>query len=364
MNTRAPGDSVPPPVPADRILIVRPSALGDVCRTVPVLASLRAAYPSARIDWLVQDGFAPAIEHHPALTGVVPFPRKHFGELVKRMKLRPVLDWLGTLRRTKYDLVIDCQGLARSGLFTWGTRAPRRVGYGNAPEGAWLGYTIRPKVDIETHAVDRMLSLVSAAGVTPVRDMRLYTARADLAAVETDPDLRGADGKLSRYLLVAPTSRWPGKRWGQGRFADAIRALLAAGVEKVVLVGAKAERAQCEQLTRLAASEPRVIDRIGGTSVGGLMALVERSSVVLCNDSAVLHMAVGFDRPIVALYGPTLVRRVGPYGRSADVLQHVRQGDRTDHKDLAAGTQLMDRITVREVLAAVLERYSRAGTRG
>lgn len=94
------------------------------------------------------------------------------------------------------------------------------------------------------------------------------------------------------------------------------------------------------------------------------MALVERASVVLCNDSAVLHMAVGFDRPIVALYGPTLVRRVGPYGRGADVLQHVRQGDRTDHKDLAAGTQLMDRITVREVLAAVLERYSRAGTRG
>ena len=81
------------------------------------------------------------------------------------------------------------------------------------------------------------------------------------------------------------------------------------------------------------------------------MALVESSSLVIANDSAALHMAVGFDRPMVALYGPTRVDRVGPYGREADVIQHVTPSDRLDHKDGAAGRALMERIGVEEVVS-------------
>ena len=64
-----------------RILVVRPSALGDVCRTVPVVASLRAAFPDARIDWVVQDSFAAAVAAHPAVDEVVAFPRARFAPL-------------------------------------------------------------------------------------------------------------------------------------------------------------------------------------------------------------------------------------------------------------------------------------------
>jgi ADP-heptose:LPS heptosyltransferase len=97
-----------------RILIIRPSALGDVCRTVPVLASLRRAWPQARIDWLVQDTFMDAIWYHPALTAAVPFPRAGLSADVKRLRLGRVLGWMGrTLREPGYDLVLDCQGLGR-----------------------------------------------------------------------------------------------------------------------------------------------------------------------------------------------------------------------------------------------------------
>lgn len=345
----------PPAVPHDRILIVRPSALGDVCRTVPVLASLRAANPSAQIDWLVQDSFVEAISHHPALSRAVPFPRKQFGHDATRLRFGPVLAWLSELKRTNYDLVIDCQGLARSGLFTWWTRAPRRVGYSNAQEGAWMAYSVRRYADPQLHTVERMLRLVDAAGARVVRDMRLYAGDSDVAAVRGDPALGGLP-----YLLVAPTSRWPGKRWPQERFVACIRALLggagsgpADGPARVVLVGSASERPQCGELIKLAAEDPRVVDRIGTTSVGRLMALVQGASAVLCNDSAVLHMAVGFDRPIVALYGPTHVSRVGPYRREGDVIQHVREQDRIDHKDAGGGVALMARIGVDEVLGAV-----------
>lgn len=339
-----------------RILIVRPSALGDVARTVPVLASLRSAYPAAEIDWLVQDAFAAAISHHPALSRVIPFARARFGSELTRFRPGPILAWLNQLKTSRYDLVIDCQGLARSGIFTWWTRARRRVGYANAQEGAWFAYNVRRHVDRNLHAVDRMLALVDSAGVPVIRDMRLYADPHETHARLNDPVL--AEG---RYVVVAPTSRWLGKRWPEERFAAAIQALLDSGVQRVVLVGAPSERPQCQRLATLASSEPRIVDRIGSTSVAALMALVEGSSLVLCNDSAVLHMAVGFSRPIVALYGPTHVARVGPYLREKDVIQHVREHDRIDHKDDAAGTELMSRISVEEVVAAVQARLPGPG---
>jgi ADP-heptose:LPS heptosyltransferase len=103
-----------------------------------------------------------------------------------------------------------------------------------------------------------------------------------------------------------------------------------------------------------------VIDRVGRTSVGELMALIERAALVVANDSAALHMAVGMQRPIVALFGPTRTERVGPYGREADVLQHVTVYDRRDHKDDRAGRELMERIAVDEVEEAVLSRLDSA----
>jgi lipopolysaccharide heptosyltransferase I len=328
-----------------RILIIRPSALGDVCRSAPVLASLRRAYPRAEIDWLVQDTFAPAVEHHAALSGVVKFPRAGLGRDLKRGRIGAVVRWLRGLRGRRYDLALDCQGLARSGFFAWASGAARRVGYANARELGWVWLNERHRVDPKMHAVDRMLELVRAMGIEPVCDLRLYTAWQDRAWVERDPALAGG------FVVMAPTSRWPGKRWPVERFAAVARALTARG-ERVVVVGAASERGQCGPLLELAKETSLVVDRVGGTSVGQLMALVEASRLVIANDSAALHMAVGFDRPIVALFGPTRVELVGPYGRERDVIQHLRRGDRVDHKDEASGRGLMERISVEEVVAA------------
>src|SRR5690349_568234 len=121
-----------------RILIVRPSALGDVCRTVPVLVSLRSGFPRAKIDWLLQDTFADAVRAHPGLNSVIEFPRARFAAWWRPSVAADLARWLRGLSRTGYDLVLDCQGLARSGFFSWCTRSARRVGYGDAAELSWL----------------------------------------------------------------------------------------------------------------------------------------------------------------------------------------------------------------------------------
>jgi lipopolysaccharide heptosyltransferase I len=343
----------------DRILIIRPSALGDACRSVPVLVSLRRAYPGARIDWLVQDTFASAISHHPDLSATVPFARRALGASASRGRLGESLAFLRSLRAARYDLVLDVQGLARSGLFAWATGAPRRVGFANAREMGWLGVNERHQVPREMHSVDRMLELLRRAGVEPAVEMRLYAPPEDRAAVASDVSLGRGD-----FIVVAPTSRWPGKRWAADRFATLCARLIRddAGAGAVVLIGSASERDQCTPLLDLAAREPRIIDRIGKTSIGTMMALIERSALVIANDSAALHMAVGFDRPLVALYGPTRVDLVGPYRRERDVVQHVTPADSLDHKDEGAGRALMDRITVNEVFERAAAALSRCAS--
>lgn len=329
--------------PSRRILIIRPSALGDVARTVPCLVSLRAAYPGAHIDWLVEQGSGEVIRYHPALSGVVSFPKKAIKAAAKRLNFGPFLAFRKQLRAANYDAVFDLQGLARSAAMAFATRAPRRYGLATARELGWLAYTHKAAADIQMHTVERMLEVVRAAGVEAIHDMRLYTPPPAMGWLSTQPVAR------SRYAVLAPTSRWAGKQWPAARFAAVARHLLAHGVE-VAIVGGKNERDQCEPLLELARAEKGVHDYVGGTDIGQLMALIEGSALTIANDSAALHMAVGFDRPLVALFGPTRVSRVGPYRREGDVVQHVTPADPMDHKD-SGSVMLMERISIVEVIA-------------
>lgn len=330
-----------------RILLIRPSALGDVVRTVPALVSLRRSYPEAQIDWLVQDDFAESIAHHPDLSRVIPFPRRVFGHQLTRGQFGPFRAFLKELRQTGYDLVYDLQGLARSGMLAHATRAPRRVGFADARELGWLGLTDRIPVSSEMHTVERMLALIEASGVPPVRDMRLYLAEKDRLGVLADPDLP-SEG----YAVLAPGSRWSGKRWPDERFATVAQHLIRRGL-KVCLVGSRSERDQSGRCLDLADRNPKVIDRMGKTSIGQLMAIIRYSAMVVANDSAALHIAVGFDRPSIGLFGPTRVDRVGPYRRNADVIQHIAPDDDLDHKNASSGIALMKRITTEEVCMRV-----------
>lgn len=332
----------------ERILIIRPSALGDVCRSVPLAAALKKHRPSAEIHWLVNAPFASVLEAHPAIDRVIPFDRKALGQHSRKLNLAPVLGFMRSLRAQHYDTVIDAQGLARSGLFAFATGAPLRIGHADARELGWLGLNRRLSPTPGQHTVDRMMSLLAPLGINePEPDMRLYTRPADRQWLDADPEL------ADPYLVLAPTSLWPGKRWPIDRFADLARRLCADG-ERIVVIGAPGEEPQCAPLIALAREGLPVIDRVGHTSIGQMLAIIERAKLVIANDSAALHMAVAMDRPIIALFGPTRTDRVGPYRRSDSVLQHITPSDRLDHKDAASASNLMDRITTDEVYARAI----------
>ncbi len=318
-----------------RILIVRPSALGDVVRTVPCAVTLRRAHPEATIDWLVHEDYADAIRHHPALSGVIAFPRRRFAAVWRHPAvLREFFAWARDLADRQYDLAIDFQALARSGLFTWLSHARHRLGFDHTRELAWLGYNRTHLINPDLHTVDHMLALLRADGYETSDDMALHLADEHhqwAAAEQPDP-----------YICIAPTAKWRCKCWPIDRYVEIARRLQARG-KKVIALAAPQEHSHIQPLLDFGVECPE-------TDVAQLCALIARCDLLICNDSAPLHIAVGFDRPIVTLFGPTDPAKVGPYRRDDTVIQPqgITAADITRYRSHSDQT-LISRVTTDEV---------------
>lgn len=342
-----------PPNPTARILLIRPSALGDVCRSAPVAASLRAAFPDARIEWLVQDSFRDAIRAHPAIDGVIEFPRRRLAAW-----WRSPAAAAGTWRflaglRGRFDLVVDAQGLFRSGLMAFATRAPRRIGFADAREAGWFGVNERIRVR-ERHAVERMLGLLAGAGIPVVPDPTLVAPVESVEGWRAKSRALGAGIEGRRYAVLATTSRWGSKEWPAERWRSLAAALVDRGFESIVLCGSADERERVEAARPGGPAGDRVVNAAGRTSIGETMAAIAGASLVVANDSAATHMAVGFRRPLLALFGPTDPAEAGPFRRPRSVVRSpaARTGG-VHYRDRGLGDSIMRAITVDAVLAAL-----------
>ncbi len=348
-------------LPVRRILLLRPSALGDVCRTVPVLASLRAQWPAAEIYWVVQSNFASAIEAHPALTGVIEFPRERFrGGLLRPHRWWGMIRWLRSLRADAWDIALDCQGLARTGLMVAACGAKMRVGDRAAREGAWIPCTRRVRVPDTVHEVDRMLALVEAIGAPPVLDATLAVPPA-ASSWWGHPETERPRGP---YAVLATTSRWVSKAWPSERWVDLAARLVQHGhVEWIALPGSAGEQ-QCVAATANAmrARGISAVDYAGKTDVGQMMAVINGAALTVSNDSAALHMAMGLGERCLGLFGPTDPAKVGPWRRPDLALRpDLRPGEAPSFRDRSIGDSVMRRLPV-EVVATrateLLEQWS------
>ena len=356
-NEDCPGNGFPTPpggtmtvYPASRrILLLRPSALGDVCRTVPVLASLKRAMPDSHVGWVVQEGFEDSIRSHPDLDEVIVFPRRRFARwMTNPLVLMKSLRWMRSLKQGQWDVVIDCQGLGRSGLMTWSSGASVRIGHRDAREWAWMAYNHRVGDEAGTHTVDRMLGLLSPLDVVPLADMRLYPPP---ESKESWQAIKARLGIESPYAVLATTTRWPSKAWPDSHWISMIARLADDPLEQFVLVGSPSEREQVRQLAdRIRTSTGVVVHDVAGeTTVGELMACIQESDVTVANDTAALHMAVGLGGRCVGLYGPTDPLLVGPYGLRSQVV-HADPGRSVNYRDNRLGDTLMHPVAVDEVI--------------
>ena len=252
------------------------------------------------------------LEAHPLLDEVLVFNRRRFGHAWRSPTASFALWRFGrALRKHEFDLVIDLQGLFRSGWLSWQTGAPVRIGFSHA-RGGWAFYTHRvPNSPLSVDAVERYLRVADALGLgrNPV-EFRFATNDADRSAIEAKLAPLGAG---SRFAVLLPGTNWATKRWPAESFAALVEPLRERfGMASVVAGG--------HDDVELSSCIPG-LNLVGKTSLRELVALLERADLVIANDSGPMHIAAALGRPLVALYGPTSADRTGPYDRMDSVLQ-------------------------------------------
>jgi len=299
---------------AQRVALIKPSALGDVIHALPVLGALRHKFPDAHIAWVVNRSYQPLIDGHPALNETIAFDR---GALKSgwRKAAGTSLRLARELRKRRFDLVIDLQCLARSGLMTLATGARRRVGLGTAREGAQLAYSdiIAVPDPTTSHAVDRYWRVVEALGVGHL------PKRFDIPVL---PESRAwAQTQLRDvprpWMAFGVGARWLTKRWPPDHFAVLARRAQEKFGGTVFFVGAPDEAPLAKQVIAQLRGPSR--DFVGTTSLQQLAGLLDAADVMVANDTGPLHLAAALGRPCVAPYTCTQVRRHGPYGQAGGV---------------------------------------------
>jgi lipopolysaccharide heptosyltransferase I len=299
-------------VEARRIALIKPSALGDIVHTLPVLSALRARFPTARITWIVNSAYESLLTGHPDLTDTLPFNRAALRGV--RGAISTFFSFTAELRRRRFDLVIDMQGLLRSGLMAWLSGSPHRVGFANAREGSRYAYTHKvksPALDAG-HAVDRMWSIAEAFGVghlpkvfhVPLQSAEVEAARAELAALPQP------------VMAVAVGAKWVTKRWPASHFAELLNRAHAHFGGSAVFVGTGEDSATAQEVARQLRGAS--LDLTGKTALPRLAAVLSLADVMLANDTGPLHLAAALGRPCVAPYLCTKVRLHGPYMQSAN----------------------------------------------
>jgi len=332
------------------VLIVRLGALGDVVHAIPAAAALRRAFPDARIDWLVEAKHRAIVELVTAIDRTV---------VVERASIQGWTHAVRELRRTKYDLAIDLQGLLKSAVLARASGAARVVGF-----SIWhlREKTARPFYsDVREaeggHVIAKNLRLLEAVGV---HDTTISFPIADVPSAALN-ELRASIGPATPFALINPGAGWPNKRWPPARFGEVAAFVRdACGLTPVVLWGPGEE-----DLARA------VVETSGGdgvlappTSVTDIVAFARAASLVVTGDTGPLHLATAVGAPSVSLFGPTDPTRNGPF--AADDLTVSRYDacrcryERRCHES----AWCLEGLAASEVCAAVKQRLAARSARG
>ena len=298
----------------NRILIVRLGALGDIVHAIPVAAALRRAFPNARIDWLVG-------ARHREILDLVPV-------IDRRLVVRDrgdagggtsLVSAIGELRKSRYDVVIDLQGLIKSALIARSSGAPRVIGFTarylreplarlfytdvHDPGGGGIYAPSETR-----HIVQINLGLLETLGLT--------TGAAEFPIEGSDhASPNGCAAQMleqtgGAFALLNPGAAWPNKRWPPERLAGVAAALRGRrGLRSVVLWG-PGERELGEQVVAEAGGAAVLAPE---TTIADVVALTRAAAIMISGDTGPTHIGAAVGTPIVGLYGPTRPERNGPW---------------------------------------------------
>ncbi len=305
-----------------RIAIIRLGSLGDILHTLPALSALRRKFPrdgggpsgGNRIEWLVESAHAPFLAGHPLLDDLHVMDTRRWRRL-RRGAAGPV-DAVRRVRRSRFDVALDFQGLLKSAILARLSGAKKRIGFDSehcreSAASALYTHPVAPPSGAE-HVIERNLSLLAPLGIDgdiPI-EFPLALTESDRRPADTFFAGRGWTSDVP-VVAICPGAGWETKRWGVERFAALGDRIAAETGAKLLVVRGKDKGPLAEALRANFRAPAEVIPP---TSVREMAAFLERCRMVIGGDTGPLHLAAALGVPTVALMGPTTPSRNGPLG--------------------------------------------------
>ena len=289
-----------------RILVVKLSSLGDTLHALPTVAELKAQL-GAEIHWAVQPEFSSLVSCFSCVDRVVQVPRpSDFTGFCRALR---------EVRKVRYDLVVDLQGLMKSAVVARSARAPRYIGPSFSREGSRLLYSdLAGVMNRDRHAVDECLDLIRRLGLEMPA-----VPRFPLTVPELDLDTQAPLAHRGPRIAIAPVSRWKSKNWPEHYFAKLVGSLVKNHDARLYLIGGKADHEVAERI--LAASGVDAANLCGTLSLVQSLAVISKCEALVSNDSGPMHMGAALGVKCVVPFGPTSPERTGPYGANHVVLR-------------------------------------------
>ena len=303
-------------LPANKILVIKLRAIGDVILSLPVITNLRAAYPEARIDFLTENPAAPIAKMHPGVDEVIIFDRSAARSRPFPQSLQENLRFFRSLQAKKYDLVFDLFGNPRSALFARVTGARHRVGFNFRGRRYAYNIVVTGRGD-RVHEVEFNLDALRHIGV-PIQTTDLQIApapeHADFAGQFWQQN--GLAGQ--RVVGINVSGGWYTKRWPLEKYAGLADRIIAELDATVLLIWGPGERDDVRQVETRMQRQPVIAP---ATNLPQLAALLRRLELLVTNDSGPMHLAAAVGTRIAGIYGPTRPELQGPWGQGHAIIR-------------------------------------------
>lgn len=294
-----------------RILLVKMSSMGDIFHTFPAISDIRTNFPSAEIDWVVEDSFKEIVNWHPAIRKVVPVQLRRWVKQRDKQQWQEFKAWRRELRAETYDYIIDAQGLLKSAVISKCAKGRGVDGYdknsAREPVTHWF-YKRGHAVDKNQHAVQRTRQLVGKAlGYVPAPKLN-FGINQNFIHIEKN---------LHKLVFIIGTS-WVTKLWATSEWQALAKIAIDAGFNVEIIWGSAEEQAIADQIIAHCPQATRPQQRLSITTIAE--KLVAAAGVVGL-DTGFSHLAGALETPTIALYGATSPIKVGLIGEHTHNLQ-------------------------------------------
>jgi heptosyltransferase-2 len=285
-----------------RILVIQTAFLGDVILATPVFSELKRLFPEAKIDALVKAGNESLLESHLSLNEVLVFSKKDG-------KWKSLIALIRSIRKRKYDVVINLHRFGSSGIITVLSGANETRGFAKNPFSIFFTNRFSHEIGDGTHEVERNLSLIHDIGAAKRVRPSLFPTPEDFSVVKSYQE--------DAYAVVAPASVWFTKQLPKEQWIKLINHLNS----KVYLIGGPTDEQLCNEIVeRLPKSD--VVNLAGKLTLMQSAALISSAQRTYVNDSGPLHIASAMNAPVTAFFCSTVPEfGFGPLSDDAKIIQ-------------------------------------------